>query len=298
MMHSQSTTHLRRLFLVRLSLSLVPCTLVTSTLVSGLGACLTQSGVLALVVLLELAGLDLGEAVGGRGELEGSSDGAGSVLGNGGLLALLGHNDDAGLVGLEALDVAGEGLLGKVLAAEVDGDTDGGGEGLGDTGGLYPGQSTASCISQRASRFFGCSSRRCRGRWWRVEMYLELSQGETPTSADLAVVLDGRASDNGSQEVDGARGNLGGLGATSDTARSLLAGLYSICQNQIPSKFLIVVLLRRVEDSFPPPELGVPGRSGSEPDVANPCGNLHSLQSVSMSIAVACSIGVFDVGRA
>lgn len=66
-----------------------------------------------------------------------------------------------------------------------------------------------------------------------VISYLELSQGETPTGAHLAVVLDSRASDNGTQLVDGSRGQSGGLGLTGDTTRGLLSGLLDqkICVN-------------------------------------------------------------------
>lgn len=48
--------------------------------------------------------------------------------------ALAGEDDQALLVGLETGDVGGEGLLAEVLAAEIDGDTDGGGHETGDAG--------------------------------------------------------------------------------------------------------------------------------------------------------------------
>lgn len=57
------------------------------------------------------------------------------------------------------------------------------------------------------------------------ESYLELSQSETAAGADLAVVLDGRASDNRTELVDGAGSQSGGLGLTGGTAGSLLASL-------------------------------------------------------------------------
>ena len=60
------------------------------------------------------------------GDLLGGAVLLGAVAGLG-LVALAGEDDQAGLVGLEALDVGGEGLLGQVLAAAIDGDTDGGG---------------------------------------------------------------------------------------------------------------------------------------------------------------------------
>lgn len=40
-------------------------------------------------------------------------------------LGVAGEEDEALLVGLQALDVGGEGLLGQVGAARVDGDSDG-----------------------------------------------------------------------------------------------------------------------------------------------------------------------------
>lgn len=61
------------------------------------------------------------------------------------------------------------------------------------------------------------------------QIYLELSQGETAALTDLAVVLDGRASHNRAEEVDGAGSDLGGLGLTRDTAAVLLAGLFRCC---------------------------------------------------------------------
>ena len=52
------------------------------------------------------------------------------------LVGLAGEDDQASLVGLEALDIGGEALLGEVLATGIDGDTDGGSVKLGDTGSL------------------------------------------------------------------------------------------------------------------------------------------------------------------
>lgn len=90
-----------------------------------------------------LDGLDGGVGVhdgeGGGGVGNGVGDGLELVLGGVallGLVALLGEEDQALLVGLEALDVGGQGLLGDVLAASIDGDTDGGGVLAGDASGL------------------------------------------------------------------------------------------------------------------------------------------------------------------
>jgi hypothetical protein len=52
-----------------------------------------------------------------------------------GLAVAAGEEDEALAVLLEALDVGLEALLGKVLAARVDGDTDGASELAGDTSG-------------------------------------------------------------------------------------------------------------------------------------------------------------------
>ena len=63
------------------------------------------------------------------------------------------------------------------------------------------------------------------GRRLRTVSYLQLSQGETTAGTDTAVVLDGRASHNGSELVDGAGSDGGSLGLTGIPARDLLAGL-------------------------------------------------------------------------
>jgi hypothetical protein len=57
---------------------------------------------------------------------------------------------------------------------------------------------------------------------------LQLSEGETTAGPDAAVVLDGRASHNGAEEVDGAGGNLRGLGNTGVASGLLLARLSSV----------------------------------------------------------------------
>lgn len=58
-----------------------------------------------------------------------------------------------------------------------------------------------------------------------MEMYLELSQGEAATSANLAVVLDGRATNGRAQQVERARGDLLGLGDTGLATQALLGRL-------------------------------------------------------------------------
>ena len=102
----------------------------------------------------EVGLLDLGEA-GGDGLLD-TEDGTDALGGLGGLLVLgavgglglaglAGEEDQAGLVGLETLDVDGEALLGQVGAAVVNRDADGGGILLGDASGLFCGSSCQRC---------------------------------------------------------------------------------------------------------------------------------------------------------
>ena len=87
------------------------------------------------VALLDLLESDVG---GSDGE-SGSDVGDPLDLGDVGLGVTLlggvgsaGEEDEAILVGLEAGDVGGKGLLGEVLATGVDGNADGGSEGAGD----------------------------------------------------------------------------------------------------------------------------------------------------------------------
>lgn len=58
-------------------------------------------------------------------------------------------------------------------------------------------------------------------------IYLELSQGETTAGTDTAVVLDGRASHNGTQLVNRAGSNGSSLSETVLTTTVLTAGLES-----------------------------------------------------------------------
>lgn len=107
------------LFLGLLLVGLLPHTLLPLALVAGVGPGLAQLAVGALVRLGDVRLADLGDT--NRGD-DGDDGGdlVGCLVGNLGLLALLGHDNELGLVGLEALDVAGERLLGKVAAAAID----------------------------------------------------------------------------------------------------------------------------------------------------------------------------------
>lgn len=58
------------------------------------------------------------------------------------------------------------------------------------------------------------------------ESYLELSQGETTAGADTTVVLDGRASHNGSELVDGSGSEGSSLGLAGCASSRLLTGLF------------------------------------------------------------------------
>lgn len=135
------------LLLSLLLLSLLPGPLLALASVALVGALVAQLAEgTALDGLGQLGLLDLGDGRGDGGDGEGGARREDGVL-NGlevllgrvgllGLVGLLGEEDQAGGVGLEALDVGGEGLLGDVLAARVDGDADGRGVLAGDAGGL------------------------------------------------------------------------------------------------------------------------------------------------------------------
>ena len=135
------------LFLGLLLVGLVPRALLPGTLVTGVGPRLAELLVgAALDVLGQLALGNLAEA-GSNGLLD-AERGADGLCGLGGLLVLggigllglvglAGENDEAGLVLLQALDVGSKGLLGEVVAAGIDGDTDGASVELGNAGGLF-----------------------------------------------------------------------------------------------------------------------------------------------------------------
>ena len=134
------------LALLGLGSSLVLGALLADTNELGVGASLAESaestaldvgGELGLVDLLE-AGDDGGLDAESRGD---ALDGLAGLLVLGGigllgLVGLAGEDDEAGLVGLQALDIGGKGLLGEVGAAGVNRDTDGGSKELGDTSSL------------------------------------------------------------------------------------------------------------------------------------------------------------------
>lgn len=130
-----------------LRLGLVPGPLLPLAGVALVGALLAE---LAEGTTLDGSGhvglLDLCDALVDTDDGEGGT-GGGDALGGGlelllrgvtllGLVALLGEQNQAGGVGLEALDVGSERFLGQVLTAGINGDTDGGGVLAGDTGSL------------------------------------------------------------------------------------------------------------------------------------------------------------------
>jgi len=113
-------------------------------------------------------------------------------LTSGNLLVVDGEEDELGDVGLEALNVGVQGLLGDVLAASINADTDGGGvAGLEASSG-------------------------------------ELLSGETSTEALLHVVANGGASNNGAELTEGAGEDLLGLLETKATTALLLLGLSKV----------------------------------------------------------------------
>lgn len=129
-----------------------------------------------------------------------------------GRLGLTGEDDQALLVGLEALDVGLEGLFGKVLTAGVDRDTNGRRQLAGNASGLGYRVSLHSTDYRLPT---SCS-------------YLQLRDREATTGAHTTVVLDGGAAHDRPELVDGTRGELGGLFGARIPARLLLAGLFGI----------------------------------------------------------------------
>lgn len=135
------------LLLSLLLLSLLPGPLLPLAGVAVVGALVAQlAESTTLDGLGQLGLLDLGNGRGDGGNGEGSARREDGVL-NGlevllrgvgllGLVGLLGEEDEAGGVSLQALDVGSEGLLGDVLAAGIDRDADGRGVLAGDAGGL------------------------------------------------------------------------------------------------------------------------------------------------------------------
>jgi hypothetical protein len=120
--------------------------LLTDTDEAGLGAGVTELAVCVLLTLVVADGALLesddvldGQSSGCAGNDVLSGLGRLDILSRGvtllGLSVAAGEEDEALPVLLEALDVGLEALLGKVLAAGVDRDTDGTGKLAGDTGG-------------------------------------------------------------------------------------------------------------------------------------------------------------------
>lgn len=66
--------------------------------------------------------------------------------------------------------------------------------------------------------------------------YLELLKGEAAALTDAAVVLDGRASHDGAELVDGAGGDGGGLGPAVFPAPGLRTGLHTIVSHKNTSQ--------------------------------------------------------------
>ena len=223
---------------------LILLSLLTSTLVSGLAPGVAELSVgTTLNWGWGIALLDLGNG-GGVDDWQ-SAVGALDKVGLGGLdvggggITLLGlaslawEKDELLLVSLKAGNVQGEGLGGEVLAAGINGDTDGRGELLWDTGLL---QRLSENLPFLAGLLFG------------VVVYLQLLEGETTSSTNAAVVLDGWATDDWSQLVNWARGDSCGLGETSIAASELATWL--LCElepNSNPSSSLpIPILVARV----------------------------------------------------
>lgn len=139
-------------------------------------------------------------------------------------------------------------------------------------------------------------------------MYLQLSQCESTSSSNTAVVLDSWASDNRSEEVNGTRCDLCGLGGASVSSRDLLAGLYfqnvrsrsCIITNQPIVKFPLHSIISSLY--WVSINRSVPGRSGIEHGVASPFGSLrfsqYSCGPPWFSVFVAAGASSFLFGRA
>jgi hypothetical protein len=190
------------LFLGLLLLGLLPLALLPGALRAlpgtdlaqlHVGATLNGGGHVTLLDLLDsLVGGRNGKSLGNKGNLLNVGRvGLGLTLLGG--VGPAGEDNQALLVGLEAGDVGGKGLLALVLTAGVDRDTDGGSELAGDAS------------------------------------LLQLSDGEATALTNAAVVADGRAANDGAKLVERTRGDSGGLGLTCDTSRGLLAGLFQGC---------------------------------------------------------------------
>jgi hypothetical protein len=172
---------------------------------AGLGASVAElavgvlgGGVLGDLLLGDNSLVVDGESGVGEENVVAVADGL-DLLGAG--LALLGglgvarEEDEALLVGLQALNVGLEGLLAEVLATGVDRDTDGARKLAGDVG------------------------------------LLQLGEGETTASTNATVVLDGGAADDRAELVDGLRSDTGGLLLARVATAGLLAGLELLCQD-------------------------------------------------------------------
>lgn len=128
-----------------------------------------------------LLGGNDGDILGGFGGID--------TLGSGEWQLLVGQNDQSSFVLQQALLVGSQRFLAAVLAAVVDGNTNGSGELAGDAGSL------------------------------------EFLQGKAAASSDLQVVLDGGATDDRAESISGARAGGGSLLGAGDTTGLLLAGL-------------------------------------------------------------------------
>ena len=119
------------LLLVGLLLLLGLATSLADSVKTGNGASLAVllEGRVVLLLLSDLASLllgpDLGDGEKGTGQLNGGVDISSLSITRLGLASLAGEDNQLGLVGLEALNVELEGLLGLVAATMVDGNTDG-----------------------------------------------------------------------------------------------------------------------------------------------------------------------------
>jgi hypothetical protein len=128
-----------------------------------------------------------------------------------------------------------------------------------------------------------------------VDLYLQLSQGETTAGTNAAVVLDGRASDNGAELVDGSGSQGSSLSGAHIATADLLGSLF-------PNAIVRTVghhhyRGREIFLAASPYRQVVPGRSGIEPDAANPCGSLNSKSSAQLSYSPSDFLSSLVRGR-
>ena len=141
------------------------------------------------------------------------------------------EENEAGLVGLEALDVQLEGLFRGGLSAVVDGDTDCGCELAGDASGLtgYVSMRMLQLMYDPVFEFLPLPANipgSVLGSL--VDTYLQLLDCEASTSASAAVIFEGRALNDRSETIDRSGGYTSSFGNSVGTSPALATGLLEV----------------------------------------------------------------------